>query len=148
MVSLLTFQKHFWQCWYHILIKKLNKYGIKGSSVLWFKRDLHNCKNYTTFNNKCTTYETATCGIPQRFILEPLLFLIYVNDLPNVSKLLDPIMFSDDTNLFFFLHHNIRTLFDTVNNELTKIRQCFIATRLSLNAKKKTKYTLFSEKLG
>ena len=34
-------------------------------------------------------------------ILEPLLFLVYVNDLPNASHLLDPIMFADDTNLFF-----------------------------------------------
>ena len=93
--------KSIWQCWYHILIKQLNKYEIKGSNVPWFKRDFHNCKNYTTFNTKCTAYETITCSIPQRFILGPLLFLIYVDDLPNLSKLLDPIMFSDDTNLFF-----------------------------------------------
>ena len=39
-----------------------------------------------------------TCIVPQDSILGPLLFLIYVNDLPNV---LDPIMFADDTNLFF-----------------------------------------------
>ena len=84
-----------------MLIKQLNKYGIKGSNVPWFNRDFHNCKNYTTFNTKCTAYETITCSILQRFILGPLLFLIYVDDLPNLPKLLDPIMFSDDTNLFF-----------------------------------------------
>ena len=47
--------------------------------------------------------------------------LIFVYDLPNVSKLLDPIMFADDTN-YFFSHHDFKTLFDTVNNELSKIR--------------------------
>ena len=50
-------------------------------------------------------------------------------------------MFADDANLYF-LHHDIKTLFDTVNNELSKIRQWFIANRLSLNAKK-AKYTFF-----
>ena len=50
-------------------------------------------------------------------------------------------MFADDTN-HFFLHHDIKTLFDTVNNELSKIRQQFIGNRSSLNTKK-TKYVFF-----
>ena len=58
-----------------------------------------------------------------------------------MSKLLDPIMFADDTNLFFS-HHDIKTNFDTVNNELPKIRQWLIANGLSLNAKK-IKHTFF-----
>ena len=50
-------------------------------------------------------------------------------------------MFADDTNLFFS-HHDIKTLFDTVKNELSKIRQWFIPNRLSLKVKE-TKYTFF-----
>ena len=116
-------------------VEKPNQYGVKGNNIRLFNSYLHNRKQYITFTNKCTAFENKTCSVPQGSILVPLFFLIYLNDLPNVSKLLDPIMFADDTNLFF-LYHDIQTLFDTVNNELSKIRQWFIANRLSLNAKK------------
>ena len=74
-------------------------------------------------------------------ILGPLLFLIYVNDLPNVSKILNLILFADDTNIFHS-HKNIHTLYSTVNQELKKIEEWFKCNKLSLNTKK-TKYTLF-----
>ena len=57
------------------------------------------------------------------------------------SNLLDPIMFADDTNLFY-AEENIKTLFDTVNIELQKIRQWFMSNKLSLNVTK-TKYSFF-----
>ena len=62
----------------------------------------------------------------------------YVNDLCRVSNILEPIMFADDTNLFFS-HKNIKELFLNVNSELSKIIQWFNANKLSLN-KDKTKY--------
>ena len=43
----------------------------------------------------------ARCGVPYNLLLGSLLFLSYVNDLRNASNILDPIMFADDTNLFF-----------------------------------------------
>ena len=66
---------------------------------------------------------------------------IYVNDLPNNSKILNPIMFADDANLFFS-NCNIPVLFATVNSELSKISQWFLANKLSLNVTK-TKYSFF-----
>ena len=53
------------------------------------------------FSNKITNSSLTTCGVPQGSILEPLLFLIYVHHLNNASNILDPIMFGDDTNLFY-----------------------------------------------
>ena len=65
----------------------------------------------------------------------PMVFLLYVNDLRNESSVLDPIMFADDTNLFY-THSNIQKLFSTMNEELASINQLFTSNKLSLNATK------------
>ena len=52
--------------------------------------------------------------------------------LKNASKILDPIMFADDTN-FFYSRANIKTLFETVNEELNKSSEWFACNKLSLN---------------
>ena len=71
----------------------------------------------------------------------PLLFLLYVNNLKNALNILDPLMFADNTNLFF-THKDIRYLFHIVNQELENINQWFISNKLALNIKK-IKYSFF-----
>ena len=68
-------------------------------------------------------------------ILGPLLLLLYVNDLKNASSVLDPIMFADDTNLFY-TDSNIQKLFSAMNEELASINQWLSSNKLSLNAQK------------
>ena len=101
-----------------------------------------------SYNNgdKQTNMETIRCGVRQGSILGPLLFLIFVNDHHKMKKYFDPIMFADNRNLFYS-HKNTKTLFQMVNSELKLVNEWFLANKLSLNAKKKTKYLIFHKLL-
>ena len=92
-----------------ILISELKNYGATGNNSKWFKSCLNNRKQFIAYNNKYTSFETITYGVSQGLILGPLLFLIYVNDLNQELNKLDPIMFADDTNLFYS-HHQIKMI--------------------------------------
>ena len=102
---------------------------------------MSNRKQHISFNDTTTDQLEIKCGVPQSSILGPLLFIIVINDLPNASNILDPIIFADDTNLFYS-NNNIQDLFSTVNEELKHISTWFHANKLSLNTGK-TKYTFF-----
>ena len=117
-------------------------HGITDKNLAWCESYLSNREQYIEIGeNSKTDLKYVNCGVLQGSILGPLLFLVYVNDLPNASHLLHPILFADDTN-FFFNHKDVKHLFTVVNNELVNIKDWFKANKLSLNVEK-TKYSFF-----
>ena len=89
--------------------------------------------------NTVSSKQTMTCGIPQGSSLGPVLFLIYINDLPNCSNALTFRIFADDTNVFASAR-DLKVLEKTVNSELKKVKIWCDVNRLSINFSKKKLY--------
>ncbi len=129
---------------HNILLDKLNYYGIRGLALDLIKSYLSDRMQYVQYNQTGSIRQNISCGVPQGSILGPLLFLLYINDLANVSKLLTIILFADDTNIFYS-HNDPATLIRVLKEETEKLSEWFKANKLSLNLDK-TKYMLFSPK--
>ena len=125
-----------------ILLSKLDHYGIRDTSNLWFKNYLDSREQFVSINGIESEREKIVCGVPQGSVLGPLLFLIFINDLPNATEFLT-LLFADDTT-FQISGVDIDQLFTMANSELEKSSAWFKANKLTLNVKK-TKYMIFSD---
>ena len=124
---------------HRILLSKLDHYGICGNEHALFTNYLSDRHQYVEYNDTISATNSISTGVPQGSILGPLLFLIYINDLPLVTTVFDMLMYADDTTLYCNLNNNLT---DIINGELDKINDWLSANKLSLNVKK-TKYMVF-----
>ena len=131
----LDFAKAFDTVDHKILLTKLQAYGIRGIPLEWFTSYLYHRKQYVSLNGLESTKQTVVCGVPQGSSLGPLLFLIYINDIPNSSDKLNFRLFADDTNVFASSASAVN-LECIVNDELTKVKKWCDINKLSLNIKK------------
>ena len=118
-----------------ILLDKLYKYCIRGTPWNWFKSYLENRKQYVCYSDTLSATMPITHGVPQGSILGPLLFILYINDLANVSENLFSILFADDTTVLIE-GTNINTMIAALNCELAKLTEWLNANKLSINVSK------------
>ena len=137
-------RKAFDSCNLKILLTKLQNMGIQGTELNWFKDYLYNRKQYVFFGT-ASSLLTVKTSVPQGSILGPLLFLIYINDLPNSSCLLT-LLFADNTTLLYS-HSDIHELISIVNREFRKIVQFFRTHKLSLHPLKQNSWFFLIRKL-
>ena len=134
-------KKAFDTCNHDILFKKLKKYGIEGSELNWFKSYLSERKQFVSIGPSSSSLLDISLGVPQGSILGPLLFILYINDLPLSTKFLS-LLFADDTTLLYS-HDDLTVLLETVNKEFKKVCEFFRSNRLVLHPDK-TKFIIFS----
>ena len=132
-----------------ILLQKLHKYGIRGTSWNWFKSYLSNRSmrvkvQSNTGELEYSSYHPLTYGTPQGSCLGLLLFLVFINDLPYSVTYGNSLLFADDTTLLHS-HKNLRYLKWAVETDLNNLMDWFKANKLTLNLDK-TVYLLFSNK--
>ena len=116
----MDFKKAFDKVPHQRLIYKIRALGINEEITLWIKDYLTDRTQKVIINGKSSEWKPVTSGIPQGSVLGPLLFVIYINDLPN-SIISDIYMFADDTNIFKIITSDIDCqILQTDLNELKK----------------------------
>ena len=143
-VIFLDLKKAFYTMDHAILLGKLNLYGVDCLSLKWFRTYLSDQKQQTFIDGAQSDFCNVTRGIPQGSILGPLLFTIYINDLPSCNLFSKPKMYADDATLTssvedpYILEHKM-------NYDMNLIQLWLTANKLTLNIKK-TKYMLIGSK--
>jgi hypothetical protein len=137
----LDLKKAFDVCSHEILFKKLEKgFGVRGSALLWFKNYLSGRKQVVDINGSLSQPRDINISVLQGSILGPILFLCYINDLPNATNL-DTFLFADDTS-GLKAGNNLPELIEQCNVELQKMANWFRANKMCVNTGK-TKYIIF-----
>jgi hypothetical protein len=136
----LDLRKAFDVCSHDILLKKLRKMGIRGTTYEWFKNYLQGRTQKVDINGNLSDALELSISVIQGSILGPILFLCYVNDFWKCTSLFS-VLFADDTTCLT-KGKNIVELINYVNHELKKIANWFRSNKMAVNTAK-TKFIIF-----
>jgi len=127
-----------------LLLSKSFNCGIRGPAYQWLKSYLSNRQQFVQINGQKSELKDIICGVPQGSVLGPLLFILFINDLCEVSKVLQFLMFADDTNIFYS-GNNLSEIIENISLEMVKIKEWFDKNKFCLNWEK-TKYMIFGNR--
>ena len=144
LLLLIDFSKAFDTISHDILQDKLKHYGIRGKAHDWFSSYLQNRVQYVSIDGRASSHLRIKHGVPQGSILGPLLFILYINDLPNISHIVKFIMYADDANIIITAdtEAEVIEIFESLSTEIVKWVNI---NGLFLNLKK-TNYMIFTRK--
>ena len=110
-------------------------YGIRGNILKWFESYLTDISQYVAYDGSNSDTSFLECGVPQGSILGLHPFIIFTNDIFNVSELLFTVIYADDTCVILG-GKDLDNRITCLNNELKNITTWLKANKLSLNAHK------------
>jgi len=144
VLLLIDFSKAFDMVDHGILLSKLEHYGVRSNILSWFKSYLTDRRQYVYVNGTASSTEYLLHGVPQGSILGPLLFIIYINDIPQISNFAHFILYADDANIII-TGANLHEIEDKIKLLIASLLHWIHTNGLKLNIKK-TKYLIFSNK--
>ena len=117
-VVMMYFAKAFDKVAHNILLYKLSSYGVKGNTLGWIGSFLSGRSQKVVIEGKSSSSAPVLSGVPQGSVLGPVLFLIYINDLPEYISNSTVRLFADDTLLYLTIHNSsdCTKLQDDLNN--------------------------------
>ena len=115
-----------------LLCRKLDAYGVRGPEQLWFRNYLANRRQRVVLNGVSSDWADVTRGVPQGSIFGPLLFSLFVNDLPNVVQHCSINLYADDTTIYNSAD-NPDTISTTIVNDLERIATWIDHNSMKLN---------------
>ena len=142
---LIDLQKVFDTIDHQILLKKMKYLGFSKNAIIWFKSYLCERKFKISINTSYSSSSNLLCGVPQGSILGPLLFLLYINDLPQAA-VSDSLLYADDTCIVF-QHKSEIEIEKQLIRDFSSLCHWFVDNKLSIHfGQGKTKSILFGTK--